>query len=180
MTLELNRPPGRPDLSPDCERCCGLCCVAPGFAASSDFAIDKKAGSPCPNLTEDFRCRIHHRLRAAGFTGCVAYDCFGAGQKVTQLTFGGGNWRDSPAIRDRMFEVYGVVRRLHGMLVYLDEALRLQAAGPVHDELRRAFEEIELISRGGPGELVALDSAPLQARVDDLLDRVSEAVRAQA
>jgi hypothetical protein len=31
-------------LRADCERCFGLCCVAPAFAASADFAIDKDAG----------------------------------------------------------------------------------------------------------------------------------------
>ena len=40
----------RSDLRADCERCVGLCCVAPAFSASADFAIDKAAGRPCPNL----------------------------------------------------------------------------------------------------------------------------------
>jgi uncharacterized protein YjbI with pentapeptide repeats len=76
-------------LRADCERCFGLCCVAPAFSASADFAIDKDAGCPCPNLQADFRCAIHDRLRQRGFAGCTVYDCFGAGQKVAQVTFGG-------------------------------------------------------------------------------------------
>ncbi len=40
---------GRHDLRADCGRCAGLCCVAPAFTASADFAIDKPAGQPCPN-----------------------------------------------------------------------------------------------------------------------------------
>jgi len=103
------------ELRPDCEACCGLCCVAPTFVASRDFAIDKDAGKPCPNLTAEFRCGIHDRLRAEGFPGCVAYDCFGAGQKVTQVTFGGGDWRQSPQIAAQMFEVFGVMRQLHAL-----------------------------------------------------------------
>jgi len=67
--------------------------VAPAFSASSDFAIDKPAGEPCPNLTTDFRCGIHTTLRERGFPGCVVYDCFGAGQKVARVTFGGQDWR---------------------------------------------------------------------------------------
>ncbi|HLT10710.1 MAG TPA: pentapeptide repeat-containing protein, partial [Micromonosporaceae bacterium] len=73
---------GGDDLRADCSRCAGLCCVVPGFSASSEFAIDKPAGSPCPNLGPDFRCRIHDMLRARGFAGCATYDCFGAGQRV--------------------------------------------------------------------------------------------------
>ena len=54
----------RARLRADCSRCAGLCCVAPAFAASADFAIDKPAGHACPNLRNDARCGIH-----AGFTG---------------------------------------------------------------------------------------------------------------
>jgi hypothetical protein len=81
--------PAGSSLRADCARCAGLCCVAPAFVASTDFALDKEAGQPCPNLAPDFRCTIHDRLRQAGFPGCAAYDCFGAGQRVTQVTFGG-------------------------------------------------------------------------------------------
>ncbi|HEU4784906.1 MAG TPA: hypothetical protein VFS83_16330, partial [Ktedonobacterales bacterium] len=74
------------NLRADCARCFALCCVAPTFAVSADFAINKRAGKPCPNLHSDFRCGIHTRLREKGFRGCAVYDCFGAGQKVSQLT----------------------------------------------------------------------------------------------
>ena len=80
----------RAHLRADCSRCAGLCCVAPAFAASADFAIDKPAGTPCPNLRDDFRCGIHAAAAAsAGFPGCEVFDCFGAGQQLTQVTFGG-------------------------------------------------------------------------------------------
>jgi hypothetical protein len=35
----------RRDLTADCSRCVGLCCVVPAFAASADFAIDQPAGT---------------------------------------------------------------------------------------------------------------------------------------
>ena len=53
----------RTRLRADCTRCAGLCCVAPAFAASADFAIDKPAGHACPNLRDDDRCGIHAQLR---------------------------------------------------------------------------------------------------------------------
>jgi len=178
--LELLDPsPEHPGLKPDCERCCGLCCVAPAFSASPDFAINKGAGQPCPNLTEEFRCSIHVRLRAEGFRGCVAYDCFGAGQKVTQVTFKGQDWRRSPQIAAQMFEVYGVMRQLHALLMYLSEALKLPPARPLHGELRRALEELEGHSRESPDALLKLDVASHKAAVNDLLRRVGDLVRAQ-
>jgi hypothetical protein len=89
---------GRLDLKAECSRCFGLCCVVPAFSASAEFAIDKPASRPCPNLRSDFNCSIHARLRFSGFGGCAAYDCFGAGQKVAQDTFGGRDWRRAPEI----------------------------------------------------------------------------------
>lgn len=165
------------ELQPDCERCCGLCCVAPAFARSPDFALDKAPGVPCPNLTDGFRCNIHDRLRVEGFRGCVAYDCFGAGQKVTQVTFGGRDWRRSPEDAAPMFEVYGVMRQLHALLWYLEEASTLTPAEPLHAEVQRRQEQIRALSLSSPEALLRLDVAPHKAAVDALLRRISGLVR---
>jgi hypothetical protein len=131
-------------------------------------------------VTEGFRCGIHVRLRDEGFRGCVAYDCFGAGQKVTQLTFGGQDWRRSPLIAKQMFEVFGVMRQLHALLMYLSQALKLRPARPLYDELQLALKEIEGYTQGSPDALLKLDVASQKAKVNDLLLRVSELVRAQS
>lgn len=162
---------------PDCERCCGLCCVAPAFAVSSDFAINKAPGKPCPNLTTDFRCSIHEHLRPKGFPGCIAYDCFGAGQKVTQLTYQGQTWRTIPKVAGQMFEVFGVMQQLHSMLRYLAEAMEFEPARPLFGDLQRRFDEIQALSLGRPESLLVVDLPALRREVDDLLLRASELVR---
>jgi hypothetical protein len=158
----------------------GLCCVAPALSASADFAIDKAAGQPCPNLRSDFRCGIHRDLRQRGFPGCAVYDCFGAGQKVTHGVFGGQDWRRTPRIAGRMFEVFAVVRQLHELLWYLNEALTMPAAGALHDRLGRAFTETETLSRGDADTLVELDVSAHRRDVNALLRRASDLVRAEA
>ncbi len=115
-----------PDLRADCSRCAGLCCVAPAFARSSDFALDKPAGTPCPHLDATFRCGIHTRLRERGFPGCTVFDCLGAGQQVVQVTFGGRDWRREPELARPMFAAFGVMRALHELLFLLDEAAALR------------------------------------------------------
>jgi uncharacterized protein YjbI with pentapeptide repeats len=170
----------RPDLRGDCARCFALCCVAPAFAASADFAIDKPAGRPCPNLRLDFRCGIHDQLRPRGFPGCTVYDCFGAGQKVAQVTFAGRDWRRTPGIAGQMFDVFAVMRQLHELLWYLTEALTLPPARPLYADLRRALDDTERLTRGGPDELAALDLSAHWREVNTLLVRASDLARAVA
>jgi uncharacterized protein YjbI with pentapeptide repeats len=167
------------ELRADCSRCFALCCVAPAFAASADFAIDKPAGQPCPNLRPDFRCGVHDELRPRGFPGCTVYDCFGAGQKVAQVTFGGRDWRRHPATARQMFDVFAVMRHLHELLRYLTEARTLRPARPVHDQLTAALTETERLTRGDPDQLLAVDVAAHRDRVNALLRRASELTRAR-
>ncbi|MFD1504784.1 pentapeptide repeat-containing protein [Georgenia yuyongxinii] len=165
-------------LRADCASCFGLCCVALPLTASADFAFDKAAGEPCRNLRKDFRCGIHSRLRQEGFPGCTVYDCFGAGQHVSQVTFGGRSWREDPTTAEQMFAVFPVMRQLHEMLVYLTEALALPPARPLRDELSRVRREIELLTTGSPEQLLAVDVAAHRTAVGALLGRTSELVRA--
>ncbi|MEV5593949.1 pentapeptide repeat-containing protein [Streptomyces sp. NPDC052496] len=169
---------GRLDLQADCGSCFGLCCVALPFAASADFAVDKPAGKPCTNLQADFSCGIHARLRDKGFAGCTVFDCFGAGQKVSQVTFGGTDWRSAPDTARQMFDVFPVMRQLHELLRYLSEALSLPAARPVHKDLRRALQETDRLTRGSADALAEVDVAAVRQDVNALLLRTSELVRA--
>jgi len=165
-------------LRADCSACAGLCCVALGLSRSADFAIDKPAGEPCRNLLDDFRCGIHDRLRPAGFAGCVAYDCFGAGQRVTQHTFGGRTWRDTPEIAADMFAVFPVVRQLHELLAYLTEARALPGTTPLHADLDAAIAETDSLARQGIDALRSLDVEFHRRRVNEVLVRASEHARA--
>lgn len=165
-------------LQADCGSCFGLCCVALPFAAGGDFAMNKLAGSPCHNLQADFGCGIHAQLRDRGFQGCTVYDCFGAGQRVSQVTFGGRSWRQEPDSAKAMFDVFPIVRQLHELLRYLTEALTFAPARPVHEELRRALAETDRLAGGTPEEILAVDVPAHRQRVSELLLRASELVRA--
>jgi len=165
-------------LRADCARCFGLCCVAPAFSASADFAIDKPAGHPCPHLQAGFRCGIHNDLRRQGFPGCAAYDCFGAGQQVSQVTFGGRDWRQDPHAALQMFRVFAVMRQLHELLWYLTAALTLKPAHAVHGELRLALEATEAMTCSPAGALLTLDTRGHRDQVNALLLRSSELARA--
>jgi pentapeptide repeat protein len=151
--------------------------VALPFAASADFAITKAPGQPCPNLQQDYRCGIHSTLRERGFPGCTVFDCFGAGQKVSQVTFAGESWRDSPGTAKRMFQVFPVMRQLHELLWYLTEALPLPAASSLHQQLRDLLEETEKLTVSPPQTLIELDVPAHRQKVNALLLETSERVR---
>ena len=178
MSQDEPRAPSISDLRADCTRCFGLCCVAPTFSASADFAINKGPGQPCPNLGADFQCGIHTSLRQRGFPGCTVYDCFGAGQKIAQITFGGKDWRSAPETATGMFEAFTIMWQLHELLWYLSEALQLPAAQPLHDTLSQTLATTQGLTDSSPDELVNLDVAAHRQDVNALLVTVSELVRA--
>lgn len=184
--VPIGHPVHRRDLRADCASCFGLCCVVPAFAASADFAITKPAGQACPNLQPDFRCGIHTRLRPSGFSGCTVYDCFGAGQKVSQVTYAGQDWRSAPATAGPMFQVFPVMRQLQELLYYLTEAqVRAEALSEppprsLPRRLGQALAQIEQLTHGRPEALVGLDAQAQWRPVSALLGQVSELVRAQA
>lgn len=172
-------PPPERALSADCAACTGLCCVALAFARSADFAFDKAAGEECVNLEDDFRCRIHPQLRERGFKGCTVFDCFGAGQHVTQHTFGGGSWRDDAdgTMRAGMFAVFPIVRQLHELLWYLREALAMPAAAPLHPLLRASWAEVTAAADAPAAAILQLDLDALRDPAAALLREAARLTR---
>ena len=165
------------DLRADCASCAGLCCVALPFARSADFAIDKEAGEPCLHLERDFRCEIHSELRPRGFAGCTVFDCFGAGQQVTRVTFAGTDWQGMPHVAGPMYAAFAAVRQLHEMLWYLVDALTRPAARGLHADLQEQRERIERLTRGTPDALLEVDVGGVREHVNALLLRTSALVR---
>jgi uncharacterized protein YjbI with pentapeptide repeats len=170
----------RARLRADCERCFALCCVAPGFTVSAEFAIDKPPGVPCLHVQADFRCEIHETLRPRGFSGCTTYDCFGAGQQVAQVTFAGVDWREAPWTAPSMFATLAVMRQLHELLYYLAEAMTRESSGRLYAELTEAFADVERRTEGDAVSLQDVDVVGIRGRVSPLLAQVSESVRRAA
>lgn len=136
-------PPSPQDrLVPDCAACAALCCIALDLPRGDRFAIDKPAGTPCPNLDGGHRCRIHPLLARRGFAGCSAYDCLGAGQRVTRDLYGGESWRDRPELLDGMIEDFARLRRLHRLLELLVTAARLPLSDEDETTRRALVDEI--------------------------------------
>lgn len=124
-----------PDLSPDCPSCAALCCILLPFDMGPAFAFDKPAGQRCRNLAPDNRCTVHDRLGKAGFSGCAAYDCLGAGQRATALFIEGPGWQMEAEALARVEDGFRGLRQVHEALALLRAAGRL--ALPEAEEARR-------------------------------------------
>lgn len=165
------------ELKVDCKQCFGLCCVALFFSASEGFPTNKDAGEPCLNLQSDFTCSVHKTLRNKGLKGCTAYDCFGAGQKVAQVTYGGHDWRQTPESAKQMFEAFLIMRQLHEMLWYLTEAFILQTDQGIKDEISSLLDKTERLTLLDVNSLLTLDIESHRTKVNMLLKNTSELVR---
>ena len=142
------------------------------FSASAGFGVDKPGGRPCLNLLDDDGCRIHATLREDGWPGCTVFECFGAGQQVSQVTYAGTSWRGQDNLAE-MAAVLSMMRQLHEMLVHLVEVAR-RSPDPDADVVRA---EIEQLTGADPETLLLADVDDLHERVGRLLSEASARVR---
>lgn len=171
----------RESLRADCAQCHGLCCVLLAFHRSAQFAINKKPGVPCPNLAREDTCRIHAELEPRGFPGCAAYDCFGAGQRVSASH---ASWRAGELALQRIGAAFTVARQVAELLWYLSEAMERLPDGALQREAAAATQHAdELLSRavesgksqGGPPGGQEIAAAWQEA--GSLLERASREIR---
>lgn len=83
-----------------------------------------------------------------------------------------------PETAKQMFDVFPIVQQLHEMLWYLTEALTLEAATLIHNELRSALEKTEQLTHLSPEAIAELDLPAHRSDINLLLLRTSELVRA--
>jgi len=159
-------------LKADCSACAALCCVIPPFDAVQGFGFDKPAETPCHHLCADHRCGIHAELIDRGFAGCVAFDCLGAGQKLTAQAvarFGSADWRARPDVARWLFAAYPRQREVQEWLARLSLAASVSGRG----ELQALADELEAESPRWPDWSVAEQGA-WQARVRAALAPLAE------
>ena len=152
-------------LRADCARCAGLCCVAPAFDRSPEFAIDKPAGTPCPNLDAGNRCRIYPDRERLGFAGCVGFDCHGAGQRITQDVFAGRSWREHPELLPAMATAYATMRQVQELALLLAEASRLPLSKAEQGGLQRLKADLDPPQGWSRESIAVLDIGATTTRV---------------
>ncbi len=161
---------GQPaELRADCSRCDALCCVSLAFDRGESFSFDKLADVPCQHLLSTNRCAIHETLDTRGHAGCASYDCYGAGQRVTQALFPGVSWRSNPSTQRALFAAFRDLKHVHELRLLLFEAGRIALASD-HAELRaRLLAQLQPEAGLSVESLRALDIPALHAQTHALL-----------
>lgn len=167
----------RESLTADCSNCFGLCCTALNIIASSDFPINKPAGTPCKNLQHDYNCQIHSQLRDKGFKGCTVFDCLGAGQVVSQVTFKGKSWKENPAIGKKMFKVFPIMEQIHEMITYVAEALSHDVPDDLADKLSKQLKQLQDLTKLDADQLLSIDLVMYRFSINELLTSASDSIR---
>lgn len=157
----------------NCGECCGLCCVALYCTKSDGFPHDKEMGAACVNLLEDYKCKVHSKLLQRGLKGCLAYDCFGAGQFLTQQLKYLPDWRTgSPKEADKISNSYIVVLRVHQTLWYLSQCLILRLPQSEKERARSLINEGNALIEKPVEMLAILDPQPFCERSNEYLKHV--------
>ncbi|HDR6271329.1 TPA: pentapeptide repeat-containing protein [Bacillus cereus] len=167
----------RGNLTADCTKCFGLCCTALNIVASSDFPINKPAGNPCMNLQTNYSCQIHSQLGDKGFRGCTVFDCLGAGQVVSQVTFNGQSWRENPDIGKKMFQVFPIMEQIYEMIAYVAEALSYDIPDDLADKLGKQLKELQALTKLDADNLLSLDLVMYRFSSNELLTLASDFIR---
>ena len=157
----------------DCKKCSGLCCVALYCTKTDGFPANKEAGTPCKHLDSDFCCKIHSRLADKNYKGCLAYDCFGAGQRTTQLYLQDGTWKASSEQKGKLFQIFMIVYQLHQMLWYLVEAFTLTSDELLKSTIDLLISESEQMVQQPMDHIAMLDLSEYRLNVNNVLKQIS-------
>lgn len=156
----------------DCSKCSGLCCIALFFSKADGFPENKIAGKPCLKLENSFRCKIHTELEKLNMKGCIGYDCFGAGQHVTQYTYKGQTWKSLENQSKEIFAVFVIVFQLYQMRYFLEQSMSVIPAKELRSNIQELINENEMLCNANSKIILNTDIDSYRERVNLILKKV--------
>ena len=108
--------------------------------------------------------------------GCLAYDCFGAGQKVTQYCYPDVTWKTHPEKANEIFKVFLIIFQLHQMEWYLLESLSLIKDKQLQAKIETLISENEQITYQYSDEILQFDIEKYRSKANQVLKKVSSII----
>jgi hypothetical protein len=127
------------------------------FERSAAFSFDKPADVPCPHLLRSNRCAVHDTRLERGLSGCVQYDCYGAGQRLTAQLLRGRPWREDAALTRLACEAFRVLKRVHELGWLLERAAQLELPEASEEWRQRLLRQLDLTGGETPEILARFD-----------------------
>lgn len=160
----------------DCFKCSGLCCTALFFSKIDGFPENKGAGKPCSKLKEDYSCSIHKELEKKNMKGCIGYDCFGAGQFVTEKVYKGESWKTLKNKSEEIFNTFTIAFQFYQVSYYLEEARTIAVAKEFHKDISKLIEENENFYDFKAKEIITFDIEKYREKANIILKKVSKSI----
>ena len=155
----------------DCSRCSGLCCIALYCFKSDGFPQNKPIGKPCINLMDNFKCRIHNDLENKGMKGCIGYDCFGAGQYLTEDVYCGVTWKTQLERVKEICDLYMLIYRMFQLRFFLYESKKLASSEILLPEIEQLLKENDVICKQSIEEMLQYPIDSYQDKVNHILKK---------
>jgi uncharacterized protein YjbI with pentapeptide repeats len=163
-------------LKADCSKCSGLCCTALFFSKIDGFPENKKAGKPCTKLENNYRCKIHHELEKYNMKGCIGYDCFGAGQHVTQCIYKGETWQTSQGQSKEIFDVFVIIFQLYQIRYFLEESKIIIPAKKLWNDIQNLIDENEVLCNSDSQSILEIDIETYRNKINIILKQVCNCI----
>lgn len=165
------------EMKADCFKCSGLCCTALFFSKMDGFPENKPSGKSCMNLQKDFLCKIHDSLVQYKMKGCIGYDCFGAGQYVTQSIYKNNTWQDNKEKSQEIFDVFVVVFHLYQIRYFLLEANSLISSKKFRTEIEKYIDQNIRICNQSPSKILSFNLDEYRENANKVLKKASLSLR---
>lgn len=104
--------------------------------------------------------------------GCIGYDCFGAGNFVTQSLYHGESWRSQPTRANEMFAVFQTVFSLFQIRYYLEWVRLIPEASDLQPAAEALIAENLGLCSQSPKTLAALEIDSYRSRANAILKEV--------
>ena len=154
-----------PDFVSKCENCAALCCVAFPFEKSEAFAENKDADRPCRHLSDKQKCGIHASRSELNYSGCIQFDCYGAGPRVLQDIFELELADRVAAHTSDVLEAFRQLTKIHTALAQLMILDQLSLSPDQNEQFLALYNKLEPQGGWTIDSLLSCKTSKLEAEV---------------
>ncbi|RXI51856.1 hypothetical protein DP131_13935 [Clostridium tetani] len=106
--------------------------------------------------------------------GCIGYDCFGAGQYVTQNIYKGETWRTSQKQAKEIFDIFVIIFQLYQIRYFLEESKIVIPAKELWSDIQDLINENEDLCNSTRQSILDIDIESYRSKVNIILKQICD------